>query len=377
MSDKYPVLGLATLLAMPPPPMLIEHLIPRQGITGISADPNIGKTFLAIEMARAVASGTPFLGHFAVEPGAVLFVGQDASILDYARQVRKIIREQYEEQTKLVEEGEGTDFDDRLKFIIRPGLQLEINAHIDKLITTAKSIQHSFEGGGFTDYTVNDKGDIVEIEYDPYNYGVSLIIIDTLASSHRANENDNSEMQVVFDNIRKLSEATKAAVVLTHHHPKGNEFNNGNSKWRGATSQLGSLDNHFELSKPGGSSDLILMATKKFRGLKVDDFAYRMIVDEDTARLVKADKVAMPGSLLEADNDLLYEFIQSAGAPVQSGDVFAFFRNAMANKGLKPAAVSSRMYRALKLLRSANKIEKAGNGAWSIQQKGNDDDVQS
>jgi len=373
--SNYPVIGLHTLLAMPPPPMLIEHLIPRQGITGISADPNIGKTFLAIEMARAVVTGTPFLGHFPAQTGAVLFIGQDASILDYARQVRKVIRKEYEAQlADKDDDSEVTDFDDRLKFIIRPGLQLEVGDHVDKLIATVEGIQHSFTGGGFTDYTVTATGEIAEVSYEPYQYGVSLIIIDTLAASHRCNENDNSEMQIVFDNIRKVSEATKAAVVIIHHHPKGNEFNAANSRWRGATSQLGSLDNHLELTRPGGTDDLILLSIKKFRGLKIEDFTYRMAITEDDAVIVKADKSLQTGSLINTDADFIMRMIGESDEPVLSTTILRKFR-VVAGPEEKDAAVSSRMYRALKFLRTTDMITKANHGSWIATPKKGTTDV--
>lgn len=365
---SYPILNLKTLLSMPEPPMLIDSLIPRQGITGISADPNIGKTFLAIEMARAVITGSKFLEAFEAEAGAVLFIGQDASIMDYARQVRKVVGKQYADMATELEVSGSDDvnpFDDRLKFLIRPGLELQNKKHVDKLIRTVQGIQHSFRGGGFTEYEINSTGDVVPVEYEPYDYGVSLIIIDTLASSHRSNENDNSEMQVVFDNIRRLSEETKAAVILTHHHPKSGEFNTNNSKWRGATAQLGSLDNHMELSRVEGSKDMVEFAIKKFRGLRIDDFTYRMIVDENTARLVKSDR---PERETQHDNDstLLYEHMKTTDGSIGSSDVLEFFKVALADKKLKAATISSRMYRAIKQLQKEGLIERADRGTWRI-----------
>jgi hypothetical protein len=60
-----------------PPPMIVDGCLPVGGIGALVAMPGIGKTLVAIELARCVAGGHDFAGH-AVESGAALYFCTDA-----------------------------------------------------------------------------------------------------------------------------------------------------------------------------------------------------------------------------------------------------------------------------------------------------------
>src|SRR3989304_9843356 len=85
-----PVSAARLLAGVPMPPMLIEGLVPRRGLVMFSADPYVGKTFLALEAARAVASHPPFLGRFQAWGGKVLFVEEDSPAWDLGKQFIKL-----------------------------------------------------------------------------------------------------------------------------------------------------------------------------------------------------------------------------------------------------------------------------------------------
>jgi hypothetical protein len=121
-------------------------------------------------------------------------------------------------------------------------------------------------------------------------HGFHVIVFDTLSRLTRANQNDNTEMEEVFRNIRILSEATDAAIVLLHHNSKKSEFNDG-SDWRGAMSQIGALDSWVQLVPHKTKKHLIGVQYKKFRGITPQDFSYIMKVDEaEQASLVASEE---------------------------------------------------------------------------------------
>jgi RecA-family ATPase len=67
---------------VPPEPersgWLVEGLWSREAVGLIGGAPKCGKTWLALDLAVSVASGTPALGRFSVrEPGPVLFYGAE------------------------------------------------------------------------------------------------------------------------------------------------------------------------------------------------------------------------------------------------------------------------------------------------------------
>lgn len=50
--------------------------------------------------------------------------------------------------------------------------------------------------------------------------GIDLLIVDPLVSTHRANENDNGEMEFVMNCYRRIARETNCAVCLVHHTSK-------------------------------------------------------------------------------------------------------------------------------------------------------------
>jgi hypothetical protein len=308
--SPYHVLGLKTVLSMPEPPMLIESILPRQGITVLGAKPGLGKTFLCLEMARAVATGGNFLGQFKAKIGAVLLVGQDQSILEYARQTRKVIGAEYEAQQQEYPD-EPTDFEDRIFFITPSGANdrrvwIDDREDTADLIRAANLITHSDSGEPYVEYQYNPTTQEFDaVEHDSGIRGVSLIIIDTLSASHGSDENSNTEMNEVMRNVRKIAEQTRAAVVLTHHLTKGS------GELRGAGAQEGALDNYIKLiGKPGNST--IKFTIPKFRGIRHPDFSYTMSTDEQSAVLKFEGGSKSPAEL----QSRLLEFLREAPKPL-------------------------------------------------------------
>jgi hypothetical protein len=251
-----------SLYTVKPPPMQIEGFLAAGGIMGITSYPGVGKTWVAMEVARTISSGTSFLGRKTIR-GGVLFVGSDSSLDDYARQWTRLSK------------FTGLDYEP-VRFLIQSPFMLESIDEIRKLIATHRS----FKWG---EVEVTSRG-------PEQSHGFSVIVFDTLSRLTRANQNDNNEMEDVFRNIRILSEATGAAIILLHHNSKKSEFNDG-SDWRGAMSQIGALDSWVQLVPHKSKKHLIGIQFKKFRGITPPDFAYTMNVDEvDQATLVASEE---------------------------------------------------------------------------------------
>lgn len=59
---------------------LVDRLIPQGGITSLIGEPAAGKTFLSLEIARCVASGTALFGEFATTQSPVLLISKEDNI---------------------------------------------------------------------------------------------------------------------------------------------------------------------------------------------------------------------------------------------------------------------------------------------------------
>lgn len=299
-TSPYPLSSTNEMLAAKPPSMLIEKVLPRAGVMGITAVPGAGKTWLALEMARAVSKGVPFLGRYPTQRGGVLFVGSDSSLFDYARQWARLTYDDRVEHRRLLDdmneydengnllyepavddmiEAFGPDWQnapfDSVRFLIQSSFYFGNSDETKRLIQTAKA----FHWGPIKD-TPNGP---------EYSHGLDLIVFDTLSRLSRANQNDNTEMEEVFRHVRIIAEATNAAVVLLHHNSKRTEFNDG-ADWRGAMSQIGALDSWIQLSPGQNDRYKVGVQFKKFRGITPPDFAFKMeVMEEDYARLIAID----------------------------------------------------------------------------------------
>jgi hypothetical protein len=76
-SDTFRLLSVADLLDLPDPPWLIDRLIPH-GLAVIYGAPAAFKSFLALDIALAVATGTPWHGR-AVEAGYMVYVATEGA----------------------------------------------------------------------------------------------------------------------------------------------------------------------------------------------------------------------------------------------------------------------------------------------------------
>lgn len=321
--ESYPFTTARELYEITPPPEIIEDFLPQGGIMGITSFPGVGKSWLTLEVVRAVSLGSPFLRRFRTTQGSCLFVGSDSSIFDYARQWARLARsDESEFLVRTADPGEdpeenrrredalretlGPDFHlgpfHAARFLLQSQFMFDSRDEIRRLISTARH----FKWGPYSDQ-YDELDDFVGRER---REGFDVIIFDTLSRLTRANQNDNSEMEEVFRNIRSIAELTGAAIIVLHHNSKRTEFNDG-TDWRGAMSQIGALDSWVQLSPARNNKYLIGVEYKKFRGITPEDFAYTMDVnDAATASLTATDEhPAVPPSMRDKVSDLILMFL--------------------------------------------------------------------
>ncbi len=160
---------------------LIDGLWADEGVGIVGGEPKCCKSFLALDMAVAVATGKPCLRHFSVpRPGRVLlFAAEDA--LHIVRQ--------------------------RLDGICRAaGTAL---ADLDVQVVTAPSVRLDIE---------QDRKALTETveELQP-----RLLILDPFVRLHRVDENVSGEVAPLLAHLRDLQRRFHLAVVLVHHARKG------------------------------------------------------------------------------------------------------------------------------------------------------------
>ncbi len=156
---------------------LIERLWTHQAVGIIGGSPKSGKTWLALEMAVSVASGTPCLGTFPVSSqGPVLLYAAEDSAATLRSRVETLAR---------LHEVDFQRLD--VHIITVDSLRLDRPDHQDRLESTLRL------------------------------YKPALLVLDPLVRVHAIDENVAGQVAALLGYLRSLQRNTGAAIALIHH----------------------------------------------------------------------------------------------------------------------------------------------------------------
>ena len=185
---------------------LISGVLPDKGLSTLWGDPGSGKSFLALDMALAVASGCDWFGKACVK-GGVAYIAAEGG-----RGVKK----------RLVAYRNRFDVPRGLPFALIP-------AAVD-LCTE----DHE------TDALIAELQEVAGAMSEP----LRLVVIDTLSRAMAGgNENDSQDMGALIRNADRIREMTGAHVLFVHHGGKDRD-----KKTRGHSSLFGALDCAIEVT---------------------------------------------------------------------------------------------------------------------------------
>jgi len=159
---------------------LVEELWAKQAVGIIGGEPKCGKSFLALDVAVAVAAGVPCLRHFAAaQAGPVLmYAAEDAG---------HIVRSRLEG----IAGAAGTPFDKLdIAVIDVPALRLDHRADRQRLQETVQQLKPR------------------------------LVVLDPLVRLHGVDENTVAEIAPILGFLRDLQRRFETAVLLVHHARK-------------------------------------------------------------------------------------------------------------------------------------------------------------
>jgi hypothetical protein len=159
---------------------LVEQLWGDLSVGVIGGPPKCSKTWLGLDLALSVATGTPCLGKYAVpQPGPVLvYLAEDAL---------PVVRQRVEGMAR----HRGLDLDGvRIHVITAPVLRLDRDPHRARLFETAKRLRPR------------------------------LLLLDPLVRLHGIDENHAGEVAGLLAYFRSLQRRLDLSVVLVHHTRK-------------------------------------------------------------------------------------------------------------------------------------------------------------
>ncbi|MEX2227567.1 MAG: AAA family ATPase [Dehalococcoidia bacterium] len=219
---------------------LVEPLIPRGGMVALVGKPASGKTWLALDLAIAIASGRPWLRKYQVIAGPVLLIDEESPAAILKARLELLIRGAGLEGAALP-----------IEVASKEGLNLSNGRCVDDLKEVIARIRPA------------------------------LVVIDAFAEVHRESENSADEVAKIFNRLRAAGRSCDPAFVVLHHNRKdGGTF-------RGSSHIEATLDTMLAVSI-GGEDTSTVEHAKARCSAKVQPFGVRRIISEErgTAQLL-------------------------------------------------------------------------------------------
>ena len=187
---------------------IIKDVLPVRAFSILVGPPGSYKSFVALDIAEAIATGRTWMGNQVSSPGAVLYIAGEG----FGGLGARIMSTKINHNTK-----DGADI-----YVIRH--QLNLRSSADDFNILMESIDDLIQRTGID---------------------LRLIQIDTLARSFGGgNENDSSDMGAWIHNCGRMQRKLDCALMAMHH--SGKDILRGA---RGHSSLLGAVDTQLELQK--------------------------------------------------------------------------------------------------------------------------------
>lgn len=205
------------LITLPPPTWQIDGIVPMGAFVALYGPPGNGKTFVALDMAMSVATGTKWNGQD-VDPGSVLYISGEGGAGIGKRAAAWL-------QVKGIKPERA-----RIMWLLEA-----IPVYAD-----SPSIQILLD----------------RIEQEVREYP-SLVVVDTLARCFDGNENEQEDMGRFVAGIDRLRKEFDATLLILHHSRLDGTRERGNTSFKGAA------DTMIKLSHDSGSMLTTLSCEKQ------------------------------------------------------------------------------------------------------------------
>ncbi len=192
------------------PNWLINDVLEQESLVSVFGAAKSGKSFVAIAMAAAIASGKEFFGHGVKKKASVLYVAGEG-----LRGIRA--------RTTIINDKESLA--DAPFYISNRTVRINDDADFNSLIG--------------------------EIEMIVANHGeLNLLVLDTFQRVFSGNENSSEDVGAFISKLDKLIADYKCCVLIVHHTGHGN-----GDRARGSSVIPASLDNEFKVVRDKNSPD--------------------------------------------------------------------------------------------------------------------------
>jgi hypothetical protein len=230
---------------------LVQGLWSDQAVGILGGEPKCCKSFLALDLAVSVASGTPCLRRFAVRrAGPVLLFPAEDSLAVVRRRLEGICT------------AADVDFQSLpVEVITAPTLRLDAPMDRERLTNTVQARQPR------------------------------LLILDPLIRLHRVDENDASQMAALLSYLRQLQRTFQVAVLVVHHARKDANATRPGQALRGSSELHGWGDSNLYMRRRGAQ---LTLSTEHRAAASQDHIPLQLTQDASALALSVTSDSAIP-----------------------------------------------------------------------------------
>lgn len=221
-------------MVFPPTKWLVEKLIPEDAITILSAPPSSFKTWFVLEVTGKLSAGEKLFDKYKTEQCGVLLLDEESGERQLSDRFKKL----------------GIKGSSAIHYRSLSGQKLNAE-YVKELVVYCK---------------MND---------------ISLVVFDSLARFHTANENSATEMARVAEMFLDLKEHNIASLIICHTR-KSNGFGQNsstNDAVRGSSDIIAMCDNHISIRRDGKKNYITVSQSKNRFDEEFLPFTARLVKD--------------------------------------------------------------------------------------------------
>jgi len=291
---------------------LITQLWSQHAVGIVGGEPKCCKSFLALDIAVAVAAGAPCLRRFAVpDPGRVLlYAAEDA---------HPIVRRRLEG----IATAAGVDLRDLdIQVITAPTLRLDLAADRASLLETVARLQPR------------------------------LLILDPFVRLHRIDENASGEVAPLLAYLRELQRRYALAVLVVHHAKKGAGNVRAGQALRGTSEFHAWGDSNLYLRR---EADTLALSVEHRAAPSLKPMKIELVEAGEALALQLVERSDAPGPVPSSLDERITAALADAASPM----AFAKLRSHCRVR-------TATLYERLAALTATGRIAKAGDGSYRL-----------
>jgi AAA domain len=297
---------------MPEQRWLVTGLWSDEAVGIVGGEPKCCKSFLALDLAIAVAAGVPCLRRYAVpHSGRVLLYAAEDALAIVRRRLEGIAA------------AAGVELADLdIQVITAPTLRLDLEADRRSLELTVAKLQPR------------------------------LLILDPFVRLHRIDENASGEVAPLLAYLRELQRRHHLAVLVVHHAKKGAGRARAGQALRGSSEFHAWGDSNLYLRREG---DMLTLTVEHRAAASQKPMRIELVEAGDALALHVADRSDPAPSTSISLDERIASALADAAVPLAFGELRS-----------KCRVRAATLYERLAALTANGRIVKAGNGSYRL-----------